>query len=75
MPKKKVWLVSSSVVIYHLDKDCGALKNAKHALESRDIDLDITDLSRDSTMRLCGHCQESENDNALTSLAKDFPFG
>ena len=57
MPDRKIWLAGSSVLIYHLDRNCRALKNANDVLQSEDADLDKDGKSSNSNMRLCGFCE------------------
>lgn len=61
MPKRTIWFAASSVVVYHLDRNCQALKNANDVLQSEDINLNPDRASPDITMRLCGFCEDKYN--------------
>ncbi len=64
MPKEPVWYSDNSVTIYHIYKDCSALKSVR----PKDLVPDEIDLKPDGTtdktgMRLCLICEKRKNRN------------
>lgn len=58
MPDQRVWYSKKSITIYHLSKNCSALKSVRPKdLVDENIDLNSDKTTDETGMRLCLICE------------------
>ena len=62
MAQVEVWYSEKSVTIYHLYRDCSALKSVRPKdIVPDEIDLQFDGTTNEATMRLCLICEKRRN--------------